>query len=209
MGRHREFDEDQALARALDLFQRRGYEGASLSELTEVMGISRPSLYAAFGDKEGLFRKALDLHEQRSMVYVEEALSAPTALEVVTRLLEQTAQRYACPSSPPACLGTTGALVCSPAAEAIRQELIARRTRREVVLRKRLEQAQESGDLPADASPEDLARYVMTVMQGMDVQAASGVKSEALRGVAEVVIRAWPVVARAQSKRKGKRAGSA
>ena len=86
-GRPREFDVDEALAAALRVFWTKGYDGASLSDLTDAMGITRPSLYAAFGNKESLFRKALDLYEREKLAYVGEALAAPTSRQVAERLL--------------------------------------------------------------------------------------------------------------------------
>ncbi len=87
MGRPRSFETDKALDRALQVFWRKGYEGASLSDLTKAMGINRPSLYAAFGDKEALFRKALDRYTDGPAAYVREALHQPTARAVAERLL--------------------------------------------------------------------------------------------------------------------------
>src|ERR1700674_4986058 len=91
-GRPRAFDVDQALDRALHLFWRKGYEGTSLSDLTRAMGINRPSLYAAFGDKETLFRKALDRYVEGPDAYLGEALKQPTARAVTERLLRGTAE---------------------------------------------------------------------------------------------------------------------
>src|SRR6185503_15427259 len=85
-GRPREFDLDEALDRALEVFWRKGYEGASLPDLTKAMKINRPSLYAAFGNKEALFRKAIDRYVERTMAHVGEALREPTARGVVERL---------------------------------------------------------------------------------------------------------------------------
>src|SRR5213082_3312703 len=87
-GRPREFDIDEALAAALRVFWSKGYEGASLTDLTEAMGITRPSLYAAFGNKESLFRKALDLYEREKLAYMDEALKQPNARAVARHLLE-------------------------------------------------------------------------------------------------------------------------
>jgi len=192
MGRPREFDVDAALVRAMELFWRHGYEGTSLSDLTDAMGINRPSLYAAFGSKEELFRKALDLYSERYLT-TEAILAEPTARAVVERLLFETVRLNTGTSTPHGCLGTSGAIVCSPANEAIRQELIARRAQGQEQLRQRLQKAKVSGDLPADCSPADLASYVMTVMRGIAVQAASGASREGLRRVAELALRGWPM----------------
>ena len=191
-GRPREFDPDDALDRALEVFWRKGYEGASLSELTGAMGINRPSLYAAFGNKEELFRKALDRYADGPAAYTREALKAPTARGVIERLLHGATEALTHPDYPPGCLGVHGALSCGEAAESIREELCARRGAYEVSLRQRFERAKAEGDLSADADCADLARLVMTVMQGMAVQASGGASREDLRRVAEMMLRAWP-----------------
>ena len=191
-GRPREFDPDEVLDRALEVFWRNGYEGASLSELTEAMGINRPSLYAAFGNKEELFRKALDRYADGPAAYTREALKAPTARGVIERLLHGATEALTHPDYPPGCLGVHGALSCGEAAESIRDELCARRGAYEVSLRQRFERAKAEGDLSADADCADVARLVMTVMQGMAVQAAGGASREDLRRVAEMMLRAWP-----------------
>jgi len=182
---------DAALVRAMELFWRHGYEGTSLSDLTEAMGINRPSLYAAFGSKEQLFRKALDLYCERYLT-TEVVLAEPTARAVVERMLAETVRLNTGASTPQGCLGTNGAIVCSPENESIRQELIARRAEVQEQLRKRLQKAKASGDLPADANVADLASYVMIVTRGIAVQAASGVPREELRRVADLALRGWP-----------------
>jgi AcrR family transcriptional regulator len=191
-GRPREFDADEALDRALEVFWRKGYEGASLAELTEAMGINRPSLYAAFGNKEALFRRALDRYAEGPAAYTREALNAPTAREVAEQLLHGAAVALTDPCHPPGCLGVMGALTCGDAADSIREELCARRAAFEKELTRRLELAKADGDLPADTNCADLARLVMTIMQGMSVQAASGASRQDLRKVAEMALKAWP-----------------
>lgn len=192
-GRPREFDPDEALEKALHAFWKRGYEGTSLSDLTEAMGINRPSLYAAFGSKEELFRRAVDRYAETGPGFMRrEALSEPTARAVVTRMLKTQAETLTSEEHPPGCLVVQGALICGEAAESIKNELIARRADGEAALRERLERAKAEGDLPADSSPEALARYIATVEQGMAVQAASGAKREDLMNVAEMALKAWP-----------------
>jgi AcrR family transcriptional regulator len=191
-GRPREFDADEALDRALEVFWRKGYEGASLAELTEAMGINRPSLYAAFGNKEALFRRALDRYADGPAAYTRDALNAPTAREVAERLLTGAADALTDPCHPPGCLGVMGALTCGEAADSIREELCARRSSFENDLTQRLERAKAEGDLPADTDCADLARLVMTITQGMSVQAAGGATRKDLRKVADMALKAWP-----------------
>ena len=192
MGRPREFDVEDALGAALDVFWRKGFEGASLADLTEAMGITRPSLYATYGNKEELFRKALDRYQDTCMGFACVALDASTAREVAERILYGHADAQSDLIHPPGCLGTSAALACSETAEPIRQELIARRQAAEDRLRGRLERARDEGDLPADADPADLARYVMTVARGMAVQAASGADRASLYRIVATAMRAWP-----------------
>jgi AcrR family transcriptional regulator len=191
-GRPRSFDIDNALARALQVFWHKGYEGATLSDLTQIMGINRPSLYAAFGNKEALFRKALDRYADGPAAYVREALQEPTAFAVVEWLLLGAVNLLTDPKTPPGCLMVQGALCCGEAADPIRQELAARRAAGEATLRQRLTRAMRDGDLPADANCADLARFVSVVLHGMAVQAAGGASRSQLRRVAETALRAWP-----------------
>jgi AcrR family transcriptional regulator len=192
MGRPREFDLDVALEHALHLFWRKGYEGTSITDLTEAIGITKPSLYAAFGNKEELFRKAFDRYVDGPAGYVQVALAKPTVREVVEHLLYQAADAVTNPDNPPGCLAIQGALCCGDTAETIRQELMARRAKGEENLRRRLQQAVDDGDLPKDSNPDDLARYICAILQGMAVQAIGGASRDDLRRVAELTLRNWP-----------------
>jgi AcrR family transcriptional regulator len=191
-GRPREFDIDQALDRALRVFWRKGYEGATLPELTRAMGINRPSLYAAFGSKEELFHQALDRYAEGPAGYIGEALSEPTARAVAERLLYGTTEVVTDRRNPRGCLLVQGALACGETAESVRRELAARRLAGEAAICERFERAITDGDLPSDSDPADLARYVVAVMQGIAVQAAGGANRAELRRVAALALRAWP-----------------
>jgi AcrR family transcriptional regulator len=173
------------------VFWMKGYEGTALSDLTAAMGINRPSIYATFGNKEALFRKALDRYSERMTNYTAEALKAPTARAVVERLLVGTADLLSCPGNPKGCLMVQGALACGEEADPIRKELISRRTMGEAALRERFERARLEGDLPAGADAGDLARYIMAVMHGMSVQSAGGASRADLQGVIDLSLRAW------------------
>jgi len=191
-GRPRAFDAERALDRALDVFWRKGYEGASLPDLTRAMGINRPSLYAAFGNKESLFRRAVDRYANGPAGYVREALALPTARQVVERLFREGVRMGTDPKHPRGCLMVQGALTCGDAAEPARRELAGRRAAAEAALRRRLERARREGDLPPGARPADLAKYVVTVLHGMSVQAAGGASRAELVRVADTALRAWP-----------------
>jgi AcrR family transcriptional regulator len=191
-GRPRAFDEGDALRRALRVFWEKGYEGASLPELTRAMGINRPSLYAAFGNKASLFRMALDLYERGPGAYVREALAAATAREFAEKLLLGAADMRSDRRNPPGCMMVNAALSCGDAAESVRRELAARRKAGDELLRKRLERAAAEGDLPRGADPAALAHYLGAVLRGMAVQAAGGATHGQLRGVAHMALKAWP-----------------
>jgi len=191
-GRPRAFDPGRALDRALDVFWEKGYEGASLPDLTRAMGINRPSLYAAFGNKKSLFRRAVERYAQGPAGYVREALELPTARQVVERLLRGGIGMGCDPKRPRGCLLVQGALTCGDAAQPARRELAKRRAAAEMALRNRLERAREERDLPSEASGADLAKYVVTVLHGMSVQAAGGASRDELERVADMALRAWP-----------------
>lgn len=191
-GRPRTFDLDESLDRALEVFWRKGYEGTSLQDLTEAMGINRPSLYAAFGNKEDLFHKALERYVKGPGSFVSEALNEPTARAVVERLLNGAALMQTSSCHPQGCLVVQGALACGTAADPIRHELISLRQTVEAAIRRRFDRAISEGDLPPDADSADLARYVATITQGMAVQAAGGASCEELQRVVLMALRAWP-----------------
>jgi AcrR family transcriptional regulator len=192
LGRPRSFDTGKALDRALDVFWRKGYEGASLYDLTKAIGINRPSLYAAFGDKEKLFRKVLDRYAEGPASFSEAALQESTSRAVVERLLYGTADLLTSPQNPHGCLWVQGALACGNSADSVRKELISRRMAGEAALRQRLNRAKVGGDLPPDANPASLARYIVTMIQGMSIQAASGASRGKLRRIIDIALQSWP-----------------
>src|ERR1700736_1004990 len=191
-GRPRAFDPDAALERAMHVFWAKGYEGASLSNLTRAMRINRPSLYAAFGNKEELFRKVLDRYMDGPLAYFGEALAAPKARDVVEQIFFGAADMPSDPRTPAGCLVVQGALACGDAAGSVRKEIAARRAAAKAALRRRFQRAKREGDLPPSADPAELSHYVMTVLHGMAVQGADGASPDQLRRVAQVALRAWP-----------------
>jgi AcrR family transcriptional regulator len=192
IGRPRAFEADLALDRALHVFWKKGYEGASLSDLTKEMDINRPSLYAVFGSKEQLFRKALDRYAEGPAAAVREALDQPTARAVVEKMFRAAIDMVTNPRTPAGCFMVQGALACGDGAHSIQQELVSRRAAGELALRRRLQRAKRAGDLPSKADPADLARYVVTVIHGMAVQRAGGATRTQLSRVMKTALRAWP-----------------
>jgi len=192
MGRPRAFDRDQALDQAMDVFWRHGYEGASLAELTKAMGINPPSLYAAFGNKEGLFRAVLDRYGEGRANFMDDVLDAPTSRQVVERYLRGSAEFGGEPQKPAGCLILQSGLTCGAGGEAVAGELTELRKTPECQLRVRFERAREEGDLPVGLDPAGFARYLGAVTQGMSIQAAGGATRAELQQVAEMALKAWP-----------------
>jgi AcrR family transcriptional regulator len=192
MGRPRSFDTDKALDEAMEVFWRHGYDGASLAMLTRAMGIKAPSLYAAFGSKEGLLRAALDRYAQRRSEHMRYVLSGGSAREVAERFLNSIAESHTDPANPPGCLLVQGGLACGEGSENIPFELASRRALTETELRERFIEAKRDGDLTETADPAALARFLSTVASGMGVMASSGADRDALREVARVSLSAFP-----------------
>jgi AcrR family transcriptional regulator len=191
-GRPREFDVDDALAQALRVFWSKGYEGASLTDLTEAMGITRPSLYAAFGNKEQLFRKALDLYETEKLAYMGRAMDAPTAKGVAERLLRGALESQCSEYEPKGCLGVISSVACGEEAECIRDEVIARRASSHAALLARFERAKIDGDLPRSVDVDGLTGWLFAIMQGMAVQAGAGASRADLERVVDTSMIMWP-----------------
>jgi AcrR family transcriptional regulator len=191
-GRPRAFHVEKALDAALAVFWEKGYEGTTLSDLTNAMGINRPSLYAAFGNKEALFRKALNRYIEGPAQYIAAALEKPTGREVALAMLDGLIQLLTDPRYPGGCLIVQCALTCGDEARSVREALLKRRIEVETIIRKRLEKARNNGDLRKGDSPAELARYLTTVMRGLAVRAADGATGAELRRDAELAMRAWP-----------------
>lgn len=191
-GRPRTFDCETALDRAMMVFWKHGYEGATIPELTEAMGINRPSMYAAFGNKEELYRKALARYAAGPAAFFQDAISAPTTRQVAAKLLAGSIEMVCDPKKPGGCFAIQGALACSKEHQEINQTTAAFRSAGENALRTRFEQAKKDGDLPAEIDPADLAKYLTAVQNGLAIQAASGATKQQLERVAALVMKMWP-----------------
>lgn len=196
MARPRSFIENDVIEAALDVFLAKGYEGASVSDLTAAMGINPPSLYAAFGSKHGLFRRAMEMYAERRAGLIEAAMSEPTASAMVRNLLHAYADALTEPGDPAGCLYVHGALACGDGSAAVRRELADMRHAFTSMLAERLDKAVHAGELPADADTLALGRFLATMIQGMAVQAAGGVGRRELHAVADIVAGMWGATVR-------------
>jgi AcrR family transcriptional regulator len=187
-GRPRRFDPDEGVATAQHLFHARGYDAVSVSDVTEALGINPPSFYAAFGSKELLFRRAIELYASLGASIIEDAIAKPTAYEAVEHLLRETADSDTDPSRPAGCLFVQGALCSSDKAVEIRSELQARRTAIGPILEARLRRAGDESDDSIAGDPQKVTLFVMTVIQGLAVQATSGCDRAALHHVVDVTL---------------------
>ncbi|PWI12974.1 TetR family transcriptional regulator [Streptomyces sp. Act143] len=191
-GRPRGFDADAALDRAVEVFWRQGYEGASLADLTEAMGINRTSMYAAFGNKEELFHRAVARYAEADMAYARQALAEPTAYEVIESFLRANADALTRADRPSGCLSVQGGLAEGGDSGRVAKFLADSRLAGERELARRLARAVEEGDLPAGTDPHALARYVMVVSEGNAVHAAAGVPRADLHATVDIALQAIP-----------------
>lgn len=191
-GRPLSFDRDAALHQAMLLFWRHGYEATSISDLTAAMGVTPPSLYAAFRDKRRLFLESVDLYlsgESSPWSIIDRAL---TAREAAMALMSGAARAFTDPATPPGCMLATSAISVSASAADVQAELSAIRNSVETRLRDRISRARTDGELPPDTDAEALAAHATAVIQGMSTLARDGATAEKLQRIVQMAMRAWP-----------------
>jgi AcrR family transcriptional regulator len=191
-GRPRSFDRDTALKCAMEVFWEKGYEGASMADLTRAMGIASPSLYAAFGSKEELFRQALALYGASEGIEIWGAVAnATTAYQAVEGFLMQSARVFTRSGKPPGCLVVLSALHATEPSANVRRELISMRRENVVDLAARLERGVAAGEISRAADVKAIASYYVTVQQGMSIQARDGATRKTLESIARAALAAW------------------
>lgn len=183
------------------LFWEHGYEGTTLADLTEVMGINRPSFYAAFGGKEALFREAVAYYDAVEGLASARALQQElTARAAVDAMLRGSARAYCDSSKPPGCMVVLAATIGSPACAEIRAFLAACRQDGQAQLRFRLERAIAEGELPPTADAAAIAAFYTTVLQGLSIQARDGAAAEALEAIVDGAMLAWDGLASGRTR---------
>ena len=192
-GRPRTFDREQALGIALDLFWRHGYDGTSIPQLTTAMGISPPSLYAAFGSKDALYRETIKLYQTKYSGFMnsifDEKISSRVAVE---RALLAAAKQFSDTGHAPGCMISSAELQASPDNQRLAAEIASFRLAAQQVVYTRLEAARKSGELPRNTDTASLAAFFAMVSQGMSVQARDGAKAAVLKRLAKLAMQAWP-----------------
>jgi AcrR family transcriptional regulator len=191
-GRPRAFDRDEALRRAMELFWAQGYEAASMAELTRAMGIASPSLYAAFGSKEALFREAIELYRRTVGEEIASAVAAAkSARGAMEAFLSASAEATTRPGRPPGCMVVLAAVQGGGASDETCRELRATRKSVAAALERRLAAGVATGELPACLNLSAIASFYATVQQGMSIQARDGASRETLDAVAASAMTAW------------------
>ncbi|GAA4892778.1 TetR/AcrR family transcriptional regulator [Streptomonospora salina] len=192
-GRPRSFDRDAALRCAVEVFWGRGYTATSVSDLTEAMGITPPSLYTAFGSKRALFLEAVDRYQETEGAAVTAPLTeGGGARATVAAVLSAAADAYGDPAHPPGCLVITAAANCGPDEADVQEDLRRRRAETTAALARCIAAGQEAGDVSAAADPRSVAVYYSAVIQGMSQQACDGASRAELHAVADTAMAAWP-----------------
>lgn len=194
-GRRREFDTDEALDCAIDVFWRQGYDGTSITDLTESSGISAPSLYAAFGNKRELFDKVMDRYMETRLINRAKALSLDDPVAASRKYLEGVILDGTRPNHPKGCLMVGGALVCSDDHRDVADQLAALRLDVQKDLQDLFTRAIKDGRLPSDADAASLGAYVSAVAQGICISAADGASRQSLMKVVDVALSALPTSA--------------
>lgn len=190
-GRPRTFDRETALDAAVDMFWRHGYEGTSIADLTAAMGVTPPTLYAAFGSKEDLYREALGRYLERSER--ERGTSGDaSAYAMIEHYLRAAADRFTDPGHPRGCMVSTASLYCAAENEAARSAAAALRTLAFEAAVAACERAKSTGELLPATDAVALARFYSAIAQGMSVQAVDGATAAELHAVVDLALAAWP-----------------
>jgi AcrR family transcriptional regulator len=180
-GRPREFDRDEALAKARDAFWARGYEGVSMADLVSALGLASARIYAAFGSKEGLFREAVALYDANEGGFATRALAEePTARQAIERTLREAIEIYTRKGRPQGCMVVSAATNCASENEGVREWVANYRRIRTASLVERLEKAVADGELARETNAQVIGDYYAIVLHGLSVQARDGVQKKRL-----------------------------
>jgi AcrR family transcriptional regulator len=188
-GRPIAFDKDKALEAAMLLFWEHGYEGTSMADLTQAMGLNPSSIYAAFGDKHALFSRAVKRYLDVRAQYAKKALEEPTLKKVIRALFDNTVEFLSGPGHPPICMTLAGAMACGADATPAKDLLREIRKQNQLAIKERLLQAQKSGELPKNVNVDDYTRFLSTLLAGLSIQSSNGSTKAELNRTAQLALR--------------------
>ncbi|MDZ5446403.1 helix-turn-helix domain-containing protein [Micromonospora sp. 4G57] len=189
MARTREFDLDAAVDAAMEVFRRKGYEGASMRDLAEATGLGSGSLYAAFGSKDGLYLAALDRYRQRYAAPLADMLRAGSdAREVIREVFIGVIDDIVGDGRRLACLIVGASMERAQHDLRVAERLRSTTQSLELALYDLLAEGQLRGQIPANRSPGDLAGFLVTSLQGLRVMGAINPDRAALMRSAEVAL---------------------
>jgi AcrR family transcriptional regulator len=190
LGRPRAFDRDAVLQTAVKLFCEHGYEGVSIADLTRAMNISPPSLYAAFGGKEALYREALAAYQQRKRL--PQTDGDGSIRDQFEAMLRDAVRAATEPGYPAGCMVVAGMLNCGAEHQSLASTLTELRNARCKEFTCKLQQAVASGELPPGTDPQAMSRYLAALIQGIAIQAKDGATQEELFALVDVAMSQWP-----------------
>jgi AcrR family transcriptional regulator len=188
-GRPITFDKEAALEAAMLLFWERGYEGTSMADLTQAMGLNPSSIYAAFGDKHALFQLAVERYMEKRAIYAGKALEEPTLEKFIRAIFSNTVAFLTTPGHPPSCMTLVASVGCGVDAAPARELMTEIRKQNEAAIRERLLKARKSGELPKGINVNDYTRYLSSILAGLSIQAANGSTKDELRRTTKMVLR--------------------
>lgn len=190
-GRPRSFDRDRVLDAAMHVFWAKGFAGASMTDLTSAMGIASPSLYAAFGSKEGLYREAIDHYVSTNVGSFWGVMDLPTARESVEGLLRNAARAFSAPGVPPGCMVMQTATEAGDLSVELANSLCEMRGSNAETLARRLQRGIEEGDVAAGTDVRAVADFYATVHKGLSLSAKGGAEADELHSVVTSAMAAW------------------
>ena len=188
-GRPINFDRDAALEAAMRLFWERGYEGTSMADLTQAMGLNPSSIYTAFGDKQALFALAAKRYADVRAQYMVNALEQPTLRGFILAAFDNTVEFLGSKTHPSSCFTLTGAISCGVDTERAKLLMREMRLRNEAGIKARLLKARKAAEFPKKQNVDDYTRYLSMLLSGLAIQAANGSTKAELKRVAEVALK--------------------
>ena len=185
-GRPRNFDEYQAIDSAMRVFWEKSFEGTTMTDLTDATGLSRSSIHAAFGSKEGLFLKAVERYQSGLMKYIPNALAKPTLPRAIEALFRGMVNFLSIPGNPKGCLSIHGALASGGGL--VTQIMAEWRKTNENLIKERILRAQREGELRREVNAADYTRYIAAIIIGIGIQALNGAGRAELTRIVDMAL---------------------